>query len=152
MLGWCKWLIRRWVRFRRLPVRARHYLIEAVFYLLAARLALRVIPFRWLIWFFERPPKQPQVTDAERERMRKGVRWLMDEAAWFLPGETTCFPRAIVVQAMLRRHGVCTTLYYGAARSPDGELKTHVWVKDGTEGVVGHLIAGQYHILARYPD
>lgn len=113
MLAWYKWLAERAARFRRLPAHLRPYRIEAILYLLAARLALRVIPFRRLTWFFERPPKRPEdtfaererlrassptlypilkdeITDAERARFRKGVRWLINEAAWFLPGETVC--------------------------------------------------------------
>jgi len=152
MPGWYRWSRERLAKFRNLPPRARRYLVQAILYLIVARLALRTIPYRRLTWFFERRPRQPEVTGAERERMRKGMRWLMDEAAWFLPGQTTCFPRAIVAQAMLRRHGYGTTLCYGAAMLPGVELKTHVWVQDGMDGVVGHEVASDYYIVARYPE
>jgi hypothetical protein len=175
MPDWCKWLAERAARFRRFPAPARPYLLEAMFYLLVARLALRVIPFRRLTWFFERPPRRPQdtfaerqrigaaarmpftarqdeITGTERERFRKGVQWLINEAAWFLPGETVCFPRAIVAQAILRRLGMAATLYYGAATLPERGLTAHAWVQDGSQVIVGRSDGQDYHILARYPE
>jgi hypothetical protein len=175
MLDWYKWLAERAARFRRLPARVRPYLLEAIFYLLAARVALRVIPFRRLTWFFERLPRRPQETFAERKRVgasarmpftagkdeitgterarfRRRVQWLTNEAAWFLPGETVCFPRAIAAQALLRRLGIGTTLYYGAATLPERGLTAHVWLQDGSEMIVGHHDGQDYHILAPYPE
>jgi hypothetical protein len=144
-------------------------------YLLAARVALRVIPFRRLTWFFERPPRRPQDTFAERERIgaaartpftagkdditgterarfRKAVQWIIDEAAWFLPCETVCLPRAIAAQVLLRRRGIGTTLYYGAATLPERGLTAHAWVQDGSQVIVGRSDGQDYHILARYPE
>lgn len=175
MLDWYKWLAERRARFRRLPARLRPYLLEAMLYLLAARLALRVIPFRWLTWFFERPPRRPQdtfaerqrigasarmpftarkdeITGTERERFRRRMQWWINEAAWFLPGETVCLPRAIAAQEILRRFGIGTTLYYGAATLPERGLTAHVWLQDGSEVIVGHYDGQDYHILAHYPE
>lgn len=176
MLDWFKWTKQRLVKFRRYSRHVRRYLTEAIICLHVARLALRVVPFRRLTWFFERPPKRPEatyaereqlcksslptlyttrkdeITGVEREQLRKGVQWLIDEAAWFLPGETTCFPRAIAAQEILRRLGMGTTLYYGAANLPERGLTAHVWLQDGSEVIVGHHEAQDYHVLARYPD
>jgi transglutaminase superfamily protein len=144
--------MRRLSKFWQLPLARRWLLIEAALWLLVARLALRVLPFRWLTKFFERPPKGPEVVGAERERLREEVRWAIHLATRQLPGKTVCFPRAITAQEMLRRRGVGTTLYYGAAKMPGQGVTTHVWVQDGTEGVIGHLMARGYHTLARYPE
>jgi transglutaminase superfamily protein len=144
--------MRRLSKFWQLPVARRSLLIEAVLWLLIARLALRVFPFRWLAKFFERPAKGPEIVGAARERLREEVRWAIHLATRQLPGKTVCFPRAITAQEMLRRRGVGTTLYYGAAKMPGQGVTTHVWVQDGTEGVIGHLMARGYHTLARYPE
>jgi len=140
------------VKFWRLPAGHRHLLIEAALWLLVARLALRVFPFRWLAWFCARRSQGAEVVGAGHERLRQAVRWAIHTATQHLPGETACFPRAIAAQAMLRRRGVSTTLYYGAATIAGRGLTTHVWVQDGPEGVVGHLAAREYHTLARYPE
>jgi hypothetical protein len=175
MPDWFNWLAERAARFRGFSRLGRPYLLEMIFYLFAARLALRVIPFRWLTWFFELPPRRPADTFAERERLRvrskvpyetckneiigterarfrKGVRWYIKEASWFLPGQTVCFPKAIAAQAFLRRFGMGTTLYYGAATLPERGLTAHVWLQDGDQVIVGHTNGQDYHILARYPE
>ncbi len=92
-----------------------------------------------------------RVCDPERAKLREEVQWAIGEAKWYLPGKTMCFPQAIAAQAMLRRRGISTTLYYGAVTLPTRELKAHVWVQDGTIGVVGYETAKDYHILAQYP-
>jgi hypothetical protein len=175
MPGWYKWLAERAARFRRLPVPARRYMLTAMFHLLAARIALRVIPFRRLTRFFARPPRGPQesfaerqrvgassprpfpahkdeITEVERQRFKKGVQWVANEAAWYLPGETVCFPRAMAAQALLRRLGVGATLVYGAATLPERGLTAHVWLQDGSELIFGEDEYHRYHTLARYPD
>jgi len=146
-----------------------------MFYLLTARLALAVIPFRWLIWFFERPPRKPQdtflerqrigvtartpfpvsrdeITELERARFRKRTESLINDAAWFLPFETVCLPRAIAAQTFLRRLGIGTTLYYGAATLAECGLTGHAWLQDGPEVIVGQISGQEYLTLARYPD
>ncbi|MDX9956791.1 MAG: lasso peptide biosynthesis B2 protein [Anaerolineae bacterium] len=139
-------------RFQRQPVARRTLLIEAAMYLLLARLALHVLPFRRIAAWLNRPPRRTELAGEGRERIRKEVIWAIEQAAKQLPGETVCFPRALAAQAMLRRRGISTTLYYGAATLPERGLTAHVWVQDGDEGVVGHREAGSYHVLARYPE
>lgn len=175
MLDWSKWLSERVARFRQFPAHKRPYLFKVMFYLLAARLALSVIPFRWLTWFFERPPKRPQDTFAERQRIgaaarkpfpvskdeiaglerarfRKRTQSLINDAAWFLPGETVCLPRAMAAQTFLRRLGIGTTLYYGAATLAESGLTGHAWLQDGNEVIVGQTDGKEYLTLARYPN
>lgn len=142
----------RLTRFRRLGGRARARLIEAIVYLAAARLALRFFHFKRLTWLFGRAAKKPEVVGNARAQFRKEVRQAIGDAQRFLPGETACFPRAIAAQAMLRRRGVSTTLYYGAKTIPDRGLTAHAWVQDGAVGVVGYSDASDYHALARYPE
>ncbi len=170
------WVKQRLIRFCRFRPLVRRYLIETMLYLFLARLALRVIPFRWLTLYFERPAEPPEATYArreqiwkssspkrytphkdkiagdERKRLREGMQWLINEAAWFLPGETSCFARAIAAQSILRRLGVGTTLFYGVVMLPGSGLTAHVWLQDGAAGIIGHDTAQYYHILARYPD
>ncbi len=175
MLDWYKWLSERFAGFRQLPTHKRPYLFEIMFYLATARLALVVIPFRWLTWFFERPPRRPQdtfverqrigvtartpfvvskdeITGLERARFRKRTQSLINDAAWFLPFETVCLPRAIAAQTFLRRLGIGTTLYYGAATLADRGLTGHAWLQDGNEVIVGQSDGKEYLTLAHYPD
>lgn len=143
--------MRQVIKFWHLPAAHQRLLIEAALWLLVARVALRVIPFRHLVGFFERRPRGPEVAEAERERLRQAVQWAIHTATRHLPGTTVCFPKAIAAQALLRQRGVGATLYYGAATRAERGLTTHVWVQDGAQGIVGHLAAREYCILAHYP-
>src|SRR5689334_16969160 len=102
-----------------LPARRRWFILEAAVRLLAARLAVRLLPFKTLIWFMERPTTHPAVTGPAREQLKKDVRWSIYQASHRLSENIVCFPRALAAQAMLRRRGVATTIYYGAARFAD---------------------------------
>lgn len=118
-----------------------------------ARLALAVIPFRRLTPYFERPVRVPELTGPERIRQRDAVRRAILTIHRHAPAANTCLHRAIAAQAMLRRRGISTTLYYGATRRPEHPLSTHAWVQDGAEGVIGYITAQRDRcvILAAYP-
>lgn len=146
----------RWLRYGlnwlRLPGPRRALVTEAALLLLAARFAVRWIPYRRLTWFFERRAAGPEVTGERRLRLIKDIRGVIYQITGHGPDSIfVCFPRAIAAQAMLRRRGVSTTLYYGAQTVPGEGLKTHVWVMDGDIGVIGSLLAPGYKVLARYP-
>lgn len=130
----------------------RLLLIEAMCYLSLAKVALICLPYKRLTWFLNRPAKQPELRGEEREMLRKAVRWSILRAAKLLPWKTVCFPQGIAAQAILRRRRISTTLYYGAATQPDKGLTSHVWVQDGSEGVIGHRAANGYKIIAKYPE
>lgn len=140
------------LKFLRQTPQRRGLLLEAALGLTLARLALRFVPFRQLKLFFNRPVRGSHVNGRQREHLRKEVAWAIEKTATFLPGETVCFPRGITAQAMLRRRGVGTTLYYGVTTSNGNGSIAHVWVQDGVQGVVGHRDIEAYHILARYPE
>ena len=132
---------------------ARYCLLaETTMFLMTARVALRLLDFRQLVWFFELTPSQPEASGTERARLRNEVQWAISTLKRNLPFQTTCFHRAIAAQAMLRRRKIGTVLYYGAATLPEKGLCAHVWVRDGDKDVVGCLAAKVYHILARYPQ
>ncbi len=129
--------------------RERWLRLEALGYLLVARVALKTVPFRWLTRVFERESRLPELEGPARDEVRAEVRRAISQAARLLPG-TVCFPKAIAAQAMLRRRAVATTLYCGAATIPGRGLVTHVWLQDRDFGVAGHRVSGQYQPLARY--
>jgi hypothetical protein len=68
-----------------------------------------------------------------------------------VPWRALCFEQGLAAQFMLRRQGIPSVLYYGAAQGDRGELLTHVWVCDGDLDVVGGEIAHRFAILATFP-
>ena len=134
----------------RATLKRRALTAEAALLLIAAKLALRAVPFARLARTFERPARGAELVSPERQRVIIEVRHAILRATRRLPGHYVCFPLGIAAQTMLRRRGVSTTLIYGAATLPDKGLIGHVWVMDGDEGVIGHTSADDYRVLARY--
>lgn len=134
----------------RAALRRRALYFEAALWLVFARLALRVVPFARLAPLFEKPARRRELSGPARQQTILAVRRAVFRSARILPGRTVCFPRGIAAQAMLRRRGISTTLIYGAATLPNQGLTGHVWVMDGDDGVIGHMKASEYRVLARY--
>lgn len=133
------------------PIHSLRLRWEAAGTLLAARLAIRFVPFRWLVRLFEWPPWAPELEGYERDRVRAEVRNAVYHAARRLPG-TVCYPQAVAAQMMLRRRGVSTTLYCGAASMSGVGLSAHVWLQDGEHGVAGKSASHRYQALARFSN
>jgi hypothetical protein len=62
-----------------------------------------------------------------------------------------CFQQGLAAQLMLRRRGVPSVLYYGAAQDDRSGLFAHAWVRDGDVDVIGCEIASRFAVLATFP-
>jgi hypothetical protein len=124
--------------------------MEALGWLLIARILLKVLPFLQVKRLMTIALGADAPAGEGREFLRAEIIWAIERAASFLPGKTVCFPRGIAAHGMCRKRGIDTMLYYGAQVSK-GRLSAHVWVRDGSQGVVGHHNASEFEVLARYP-
>ena len=121
---------------------------EAGCAMLLGSVLIRILPFRRLASLLSRNSTQPvRTSDEEIRRIRRAIQ------AWSrrLPWRTKCFEEGVAAHWMLRRRGLASTLYYGAA-TIDGQLKAHVWVRSGDKDVVGCENADEYAELARFPN
>jgi hypothetical protein len=82
---------------------------------------------------------------------RSRVRWAVVACARWVPWRTMCFQQGLAVQFMLRRRGIPSVLYYGAATDDGRGLSAHVWVCDGDLNIVGGEIASRYAVLCTFP-
>jgi hypothetical protein len=122
-------------------------LAEAGVAILAASLALRLMPFRTLAGRLGRGVGRAAPADAETSYwLRRAV------LAWArrLPWRTLCFEQGLAAFVLLRRRGLAATMHYGAA-TIGGELKAHVWVTSGETEVIGCETKEEYGLLARFP-
>ena len=121
-------------------------LAEAGVAMIAASLALRLVPFRTLADRLGRGRKGRRQADAET------VYWLRRAVlAWArrLPWRTLCFEQGLTAFTLLRRRGFKATLHFGAA-TIDGELKAHVWVTSGRTEVMGCENKEDFGLLKRF--
>jgi hypothetical protein len=110
-------------RLLRLEVRERRLLAQAAFWLVTFRLGLLLLPFRVV-----RRLATPAVgTSPSAGAAPERLSWAVAAVANRLPS-TTCLPRALALNAMLRRAGFASELQIGVAREVLDALRAHAWV------------------------
>ena len=138
-------------RFWRLPVRDCLLLVEAVLWLAVAGITIAVLPFRRVGLLAARPIRPMKLPCQVRASKVRRIRWAIIAAATRVPWRALCFQQGLAAQFMLRRRGIPSVLYYGAAQDDRNGLYAHVWVRDGDLDVVGGEIASRFAILATFP-
>jgi hypothetical protein len=137
-------------KFFRTSWQDRLLLLDASISLLLAASAIRVLPFRVLGRLAARPVHRSAPSTEERASKLNRIRWAIVVCARRMPW-ARCFQQGLAAQLMLRRRGIGSTLYYGAAPNQQQGLSAHVWVRDGDIDVVGGEIASAYAVLATFP-
>ena len=139
----------RFERWRRLSVADVALLAEALVVLAASSLAIRALSFirvgRIASWTLGR-----RRLGSGRDLAAK-VAWAVQACGRRAPWRAVCFQQGLAAQIMLRRRGVDSTLYFGAAMAPQAGLSAHVWVKAGELEVVGCEEAPGFAALAMFP-
>ena len=124
------------------PWHGRRATLEAIAWLILARLLIARVPFgRWRRWLGT--PVAPQTDDPQlhldanlaQRRLARAV----ERAAGRLPGESRCLARAMALQWMLRRRGLGGVLHIGVLPGNErGSLDDlHAWVTHSGEVLIG---------------
>jgi Transglutaminase-like superfamily len=150
-------LIRRLLlRFRQIDNRRRALLVEAVAYLLAARLALIFIPFprlaRRLGTFV--PPAEARTLQTQHgasqdaARTARDIGWAVTRAARYVPFKAVCLPQAMAARVMLKRRGIGSVMHFGAAKGSEKPLDAHAWLDAAGVEVTGYPVAKTFAEIA----
>ncbi len=115
--------------------------VRAIVWLVVMRLALPVVPFRWLRAWID---GKARAAVPHPDNAPLAVRRAMQRATRSVGG--TCLAQAMAAERLLRAGGHETTLTIGVARGEAGALPldAHAWVASG-----GVIVAGDGE-LARY--
>jgi hypothetical protein len=125
--------------------------LEAILWLAIAGFAIAVLPFRHVGLLAARPTRRPNPPPHARLMKVRRIRWAILTSARRMPSRALCFQQGLAAQFMLRRRGIPSVLYYGAAQDDRSGLYAHVWVRDGDVDVIGGEIAHRFAILATFP-
>ena len=107
-------------------------LLEAVCLVAVARLAVLLLPFRWISrWVGPRCSEADDITEEPADEVLNRVSWAVKAVGRRVPWRSECFEQALTACAMLRRRGGSGAVYFGVLKSGDGELAAHAWVKCG---------------------
>jgi Transglutaminase-like superfamily len=139
------------LKFWRLSRQDRLLLLEAIVWLGIAALAVALLPFRHVGLLAARPIRTREVPSKERLDKARRIRWAIISTAARVPWRALCFQQGLAAQLMLRRRGIPSVLYYGAAQDDRSGLSAHVWVRDGDLDVIGGEMAYRFAILATFP-
>lgn len=140
-------------RWRRVSGPDRVLLCEAFLLLAFARVAIGLLPFERIARIAAPSLGADIPAPMERNRLRSRVRWAVRACARRVPFKAVCFQQGLAAQLMLRRRGIPSVMYYGAAPAPDKKagLAAHVWVSDDGVYVVGGESAADHAVLATFP-
>jgi hypothetical protein len=131
------------MRRERKPLRER----DALFWLIAARLMLSLLPFRRVADRLGEPGREASRTLAERDEEHAiRIRNIIVHACRRVRWNPSCLVRSMAAMILLRRAGLEGTLYLGVARTP-GELHAHAWVRCGEIIVAGGRGHTRYQVL-----
>ena len=143
-------------RFAQVGNRRRALLVEAVAWLVLARLSLIFIPFprlaRHLGTFV--PPTDTRALQAASEsshdhaRLAEEIGWAVTRAARYVPFKAVCLPQAMSARVMLKRRGVGSVLHFGAKRGKDNPLDAHAWLDAAGVEVTGYPVAETFAEIA----
>ena len=130
----------------------RSCLMEAAVWLALARLAILVLPFRWLAPHLGRHMAQSPPEAAAPAMLLNRISWSVRAAGRHLPWESTCLTMAMAGKAMLRRRGIASTLYLGVAREPAAGIQAHAWLRCGERILTGGQTMAEFTIISTFAE
>jgi len=118
--------IGRWRKFRALSALERSTFVQAAVLLPIVSLCLRVLGFRWCRALWERPVAGRHHTTTTLDEARALAGGVRLAAAHGLH-HPKCLPQSILLDWLLRRRGIESSLRLGS-RMFEGQLQAHAWV------------------------
>lgn len=140
-------------RFAQVDGRRRALVVEAVAYLLLARLALIFISFPNLAKRFGAfmSPADSRAVEArarvshEQAAAATDIGWAVTRAARYVPFRAVCLPQAMAARLMLKRRGIASVLHFGGGKARDGlgqntPYEAHAWLDAAGVEVTGYPV------------
>lgn len=127
----------------------RHWLVlSAIGHLFIARMSLLVMEWRDVAGRFGRmvgadDPAYPTLPDrpaTDEARVAREIGWAVRSVAPFMPFRSVCLQQAMAAQAMLRRRGIASDMYFGV-RQGVRPMETHAWLHAAGVRVTGYPMA-----------
>jgi len=135
-------IVRRFVAYSALE---RRLVVQAWFVLIAVRVLLSVVPYRWIEAWLLKPPAAAPGAAAPADIARAVTR-----ASRLVPA-ATCLTQALAGAFLIRRAGRDAVLHFGVAKDDDG-FKAHAWLESDGGILIGGGEAAAYLPLTRASD
>jgi hypothetical protein len=125
-------------KFFRRPLADQVLFLEATFWLGISRLALLILPFRWIAPFLGQHMVSSEDHMAPKGETPLSVSRAILTMSRHLPWECKCLSQAISAKMMLGRRQISSTLYLGVAKEGKLELIAHAWLRAGGKVLIGN--------------
>ena len=117
------------------PLSEKTLYLEATFWLGISRLAILILPFKWIAPFLG---THMASSDENGDRKTEiSVSRAILTMSRHLPWECKCLVQTISGKMMFRRRRIPSTLYLGVAKKEDGDLNAHAWLRAGATIILG---------------
>ena len=136
-------------KFKELPFREKLLLLEAFLLQLWVGLLLKIIPFRWILRLFSNPETEASamadsaVENGSQEEkpdpaspspdsfVLNQIKSATSRASKASPWKNKCLVSSLSARCMLRHRRIVSELSLGVARSENGRVIAHAWLKSG---------------------
>jgi hypothetical protein len=140
-------------KFLELTASRRILLIEATFWLIAARVILLTVPFRTIAPYLGKfMTKSPKAVASLPEDLIGNISWAVATASRHLPWDCWCLAQALAGKAMLKCRGVPSTLYLGLTKADEAQLQAHAWLRCGELILTGRQGMESYTVVATFAE
>jgi hypothetical protein len=123
-------------RRRRGVVERGRLVAEVVRAYVRARRALAAEPIEAVVAELRAGSGEARQIDDPLEESRS-LGWIVVRTMTFLPGDTRCLRRSLVLMQLMARRGICGRLVIGTRTSPD--FLAHAWIEYEGEPVLSPL-------------
>ncbi len=143
----------RLAKFFRHDWAGRGLLLEALAWLIWAKLLLLTVPFRWVAPRLGKPMTESAASLTEPERqLASRISWAVQSVAANVPLGFVCLPQAMAAKWMLRRRHLASTLYLGVARPDEAKFTAHAWLRAGDKILTGRAESRTHTTLASFAE
>jgi hypothetical protein len=126
-----------WRTWSGLSRRERVLLVQAGALVGTVRVALWVLPSRWIIKYVTQLAGESAMRRPPSGHLRD-VLWAVEAASRRMP-DASCLTQAVTALLLMRRHGYAARFCVGVARAPGGTLDAHAWLERDGAIVIGRM-------------
>ncbi len=131
----------------------RWLVLEAAFWLGIARLAILILPFRWIAPFLgKHMAESPQSMEPNFGDFAERASWAVQTAGRHLPWECKCLTQAIAGKGMFKLRRIPSTLYLGLGKDGGEKLKAHAWLRSGDVIITGGVGMNLFTIVSSFAE
>jgi len=146
-------LIKYVTKYAALSWREQGLFIKVFFLTGVVRIAILLLPFRWLALILGRHMgESPMKEDIVKLQAAIRIGWLVDKVSRYTPWESKCLVQAIVGKIILRQHGIANTLFLGVRRDEGKNLVAHAWLRCGEMIITGGKGQEWFTVVGKFAD